>query len=83
MVDFNAYKEHHNVQKVWVILPGLSMVFWQPKIFEAIGNKLGKFIALEDNWETKLDRRCARILVEMDLRDGLYEELKIVMHGST
>ena len=30
-----------------------------------------------------MDRRCARILVKMDLRNGLYEEIKIVMHGNT
>ena len=52
-------------------------------MFEAIGNKPGKFISMEENWETKLDCRCAIILVEMDLRNGFHEELKIVMHGST
>ena len=49
------------------------MVFWQERILEVIGNKLGKFDALEDNWEDKIDQRCARILVEMDMRDGLFE----------
>ena len=39
-------------------------------------------MALEDDWESKVDRRCARIMVEMDLRDGLYEEIVIKMHGS-
>ena len=38
-------------------------------------------MALEEDWESKIDRRCARILVEMDLRDGLFEELVINMHG--
>ena len=52
-------------------------------MFEAVGNRLGKFISMEENWETKLDPRCAKILMEMDLRNILYEELKIVMHGST
>ena len=51
-------------------------------MFESIGNKLGKFISMEGNWEEKLDRRCARILVEMAMKDGLSEELKIVMHAS-
>ena len=58
------------------------MIFWQPKLFEAIGNKLGNFIATEENWEENIDRRCAWILVDMDMRDNLYEELKIVLHGS-
>ena len=65
------------------MLPRLPIVFWQAQVLEAIGNRLVNFVSLEENWETKLDRRCARILVEMDLRNRLYEELKIVMHGST
>ena len=81
-VDFKAKKALHNIQQIWVVLPGLPMIFWQSKIFEAIGTKLGKFIATEENWEEKVDRMCANILVEMNPRDGLFEELKIVMHGS-
>ena len=82
-IDFNAYKEPQNIQKVWVILPGLPVVFWQQKILEAIGNIIGNFVDLEEDWESKLDRRCTKILVELDLRNGLFEELKIVMHGSS
>ena len=67
---------------MWVILLGLLVVFWQQKILEAIGNRIGKFVALEEDWESKLDRRYAKILVELDLRNGLFEELKIFMHGS-
>ena len=48
---------------------------------EALGNKLGSFVALEQYWEIKIDRRCVRILVEMELREGLFEVLKIEMHG--
>ena len=58
------------------------MVFWKKMIFEAIGNKLGNFIAIEENWEDKIDRRCNRILVDMNMRNDIYEEIKIIMHGS-
>ena len=47
-IDFDAMKEPHNKQQIWVILPGLPMVFWEEEYLEAIGNKLGKFVALED-----------------------------------
>ena len=53
------------------------MIFWKKPVLEAIRDKLGRFISLEENWDTKTDRRCAKILVEMDLRDGLYEEIKL------
>ena len=58
------------------------MIFLQEPILKAIGDKLGNFISMEENWDTKVDRRCAKILVELDLRDGLYEEMKLEMHGS-
>ena len=49
---------------------------------EAIGSKIGKFIALEDGWEQKVDRRSAIILIEVDLQDGRYEEIHLELHGS-
>ena len=50
-VYFDANRESQNVQKIWVILPGLPMMFWQKDIMKAIGGKMGKFIALEEGWE--------------------------------
>ena len=58
------------------------MMLWKEECLREIGNKVGKFVALEKDWETKVDRRCARILVELDLKDGLYEEIVINMHRS-
>ena len=49
---------------------------------ETIGGKIGKFIALEEGWEQKVDRRSVRILIEVDLRDSIYEEIHLEMHGS-
>ena len=51
----------------------ISNGFLEKRIFKTIGNKMGKFRMLEEEWETKVDRRCARILVELDLREGLFE----------
>ena len=72
-MDFDANKEAQNVQKIWAILPGLLMMFWNKEIMEAIGDKIGQFVALEEGWENKVDRRCTKILIEVDLCDGLYE----------
>ena len=58
------------------------MVFLQQQVLEVIGKKFGKFIKLEDDWEDKIDRICAQILIELDMREGLYEEIVIKMHGS-
>ena len=49
---------------------------------EEIGRKISKFIALEDGWEQKVDRRGVRILIEVDLRDVLYDKIHLELHGS-
>ena len=49
---------------------------------EAIGDKIGKFVALEEGWEKKVDRRCTKILIEVDLCDGLYEGIHLEPHGN-
>ena len=58
------------------------MMFWNKEILEEIGEKINKLVALEENWEQKVDRRCAKILIEVDLRDGLFEEIQLEIHGS-
>ena len=50
---------------------------------EAIGGKIGKFISLEENSEQKVDERCVKILIKVDLQDGLYEEILLELHGSS
>ena len=57
------------------------MAFWKEQTLEVIGNKLGKIVTLEKDWETNIDPRCAIILVELDMKEVLYEELVIVMHA--
>ena len=81
-VDFDANIEPQNVQKVWSILPSFPMMFWQQEILEVVGEKIGKFIALEEGWEQKVEKRSIRILIEVDLRDSLCKEIQMEMHGS-
>ena len=35
------------------------MVSWQEECLAALGNKIEKFVALEDDWESKVDHRYA------------------------
>ena len=62
-VDFEADREPQNVQQVWAIFPGLPIIFWQKEILEAIGEKIGRFVSLKDNWEQKVDKRCMKFLL--------------------
>ena len=49
---------------------------------EEIGGKIGKFVSLEKNWEQKVGSCCVKIMIEFDLRDRLYEEILLRLHGS-
>jgi hypothetical protein len=64
---------------VWVILLRLPKVFWHELFLEFIGNKVGHFGRLEKDWSTKLDRRWARVQVEVYLNICLLEEAKKVL----
>jgi hypothetical protein len=82
-VDFDPLKESTTVMKVWEILPGLPLTFWSREALEAIGNKIGSFVKLEPNWDSKKDHRWAWILVEVDVREGLVGTIDLVYVGFT
>jgi hypothetical protein len=47
----------------------------------AIGNSLGRFISLDSKILTGPDKKMARILVELDIHEGLLETLDIDWRG--
>ena len=59
-VDFDANREPQNVQNIWAIFPGLPIMFWKKEIMKAIGDKIGKFVALEEEWEQKVCQNSNR-----------------------
>jgi hypothetical protein len=79
-VDFDLARAPKAMEKVWAILPGLPLVFWSKDSLEYLGNKIGKFLALNLVWESKVDRRWAWVQVEVNLRDSFLGEV-IFMHG--
>jgi hypothetical protein len=82
-VDFDPLKESTTVMKVWAILPRLPLTFWSREALEAIKNKIGSFVKLEPNWDSKKDHRWAWILVEVDVREGLVGTIDLVYVGFT
>ena len=45
--------------------------------FSKVGNSLGKVVACEKGWQEFEDRGIAKILVELDLWEGLIEDLEL------
>jgi hypothetical protein len=46
-VHFDPNCEPISSLEVWVILPGLPLVFCYERILECIGSKIGRFVCLE------------------------------------
>ena len=45
---------------------------------EGIGNTIGRFVSIEDDFLQVYDKRIARILVEMDISRGLPAEVELL-----
>jgi hypothetical protein len=61
-----------------VLFLGILMVLWNKDILMKIDNSMGHFVGFEDAWFDNEDRRIAKILVELDLQEGLLDEMEIV-----
>lgn len=60
---------------VWIHLPRPSPQFWTEKLFRAIGNTLDLFLEADMSFLKTRDKSLARILVRLDPREGLIEEI--------
>jgi hypothetical protein len=65
----------------WVLLPGLPLHLWNTKAIEAIGNALRRFISVDKKALTAPVKRVAKVLVELDIHDGLLESIDIEWRG--
>jgi hypothetical protein len=75
--DTNYFQHMH----LWVLLPGLPLFLWNEGALRAIGDSLGKFIAIDPQSLTGPMRKMGRVLVEMDICAGLPEILEIEWRG--
>lgn len=76
--DFDPTQDVPKAVPVWVRLPHLPLHCWNQKIFQIIGNALGKYI---DHAARKDQFLCARICVEVDLEEGLPEAINLTVAG--
>jgi hypothetical protein len=64
-------------------LPCLPLEFWTKKIFKMIGNTLGTFLDADMYFLALDEYVVAHILVQINLWDGLVEDLELVIGGQT
>jgi hypothetical protein len=78
---FNPDTDFFQLRHLWVLLPGLPLHLWNEDAIRAIGDSLGKFIALDSQSLAGPSRKMGRVLVEMDISAGLPEILEITWRG--
>ena len=79
--DFDPEMDVPNAVPVWVRLLHLPLHCWGDESVKAIGNPVGKYI---DRCEPKDNMHmCTRICVEIHLRKGLLEAIKIKVDQRT
>jgi hypothetical protein len=78
---FNPDTDFFQLRHVWVLLPGLPLQLWNEGALRAIGDSLGKFIALDSKSLAGPSRKMGRVLVEMDIAAGLPKTLEIAWRG--
>lgn len=67
---------------IWVRLHNLPLHLWLPKVFEAMGNAIGKYIKQDLERIARCIHTFARICVEVDLSQGLPDSI-LLLHNNT
>jgi len=80
-VSFDIAQDYFRMRHIWVLLPGLPLYLWNDKSLEAIENSLGRFISMGSKSLARMDKKVARILVEIDIHEGLLESIDIEWRG--
>jgi len=66
-----------NKENLWVLMSELPLNYWCEEVLTSIGNCIGIFLALVDNFWYLVDKMLDRVLVEVDIRDVIPVELEI------
>jgi hypothetical protein len=80
-LSFNPTTKYFSFRHIWVLLPSLPLQMWNLKALEAVGNAIGHFLKIDDADLLSLDKRMAKVLVEVDIHEGLLEVLEIEWRG--
>jgi hypothetical protein len=80
-VAFNPETKYFSFCHFWVLLSGLPLFFWNEGALLGIGNALGKFLMVDRVNLGASSRKVCKVLVEMDIHQGLSETLDIEWRG--
>ena len=78
---FDPWREKLQKRHSWVVLLIFPVQWWNFKDFMEVGNSIGHFIMIEESSLLWLDWQMLNILIELDITEGLLDEVKIRWDG--
>ena len=76
--NFDPARERIKKRHLWTLLPGLPFPLWNRSLLEGVGNTIGRFVVLDEDFMSSYDKRLAQILVEIDISRGLPANVEIL-----
>ena len=61
-----------------MLLPGFPLELWTQNVLEGLANSVGKFIRVDKNSLHSMDKKVARVMVELDIAQGLLVEIEVI-----
>lgn len=80
---FDPKCERVDAGPIWVRLLGLPFHFWMEDIFRQIGDAIGTYLTFDASFQTTGCMDFVRILVHLDLSNGLLEHINIQWRNTT
>ena len=77
-LGFNPCTYPFIIQHHWVLLIGFCIELQQSKVFQMVGNQLGKSIFFDEIRLRSNNKKMVVLLIELDISKGLISELEIV-----
>ena len=74
---FDPRSEKQVRRHLWVILPDYPIQCWNLEGFMVVVTAISSFMLIEDDQLLGFDRSSPRVMVDMDLSDGLPDELEV------
>lgn len=75
--DFDPSKDVITKLPIWVRLPNLPAHLWHCVVFQAIGNSLGRFLAIDPSRGLKGLYTYGRICAKIDISKGLPDQITL------
>jgi hypothetical protein len=80
---FDASSERLDIIPIWVYLLGLPPHLWTERCFKALRNFLGDYISADMSFLFSGNMTIARILVSLNIKEGLREFINLTNLGRT